>query len=252
LGGASVTDVDASRDGQWLCWVSYPDGALWRGRSDGTDRLNLTGPGWEVHLPRWSPDGKRVVFAGRRSEEPLSIYVVPAGGGLPELVARSESTVDLWDPCWLPDGRMSSTSISIDPRTGIFRVDCRRARSPSAGSERLHSRLAQGDVLAMEKPEQGTATVLYRLLRADSGRWETLGPMSVSYASWSRDGRTFTALDPATRRIVRWSRGSGRLETVADLGDSARPGSSFPARPRPDGPLVRDRHERPMRSTGRP
>jgi hypothetical protein len=140
-------------------------------------------------------------------------------------VARSESTVDLWDPCWLPDGRsVLYSSTSIDPRTfGIFRVDLpTRAISVLAGSERLQfpKCSAQGDVLAMEKPREGTATVLYRLLRADSGRWETLGPMSVSYASWSRDGRTFTALDPATRRIVRWSRGSGRLETVADLGDT--------------------------------
>ena len=46
LDGASLYFVDASRDGKWLTWVSYPDGALWRGRSDGSDRLKLTGPGW--------------------------------------------------------------------------------------------------------------------------------------------------------------------------------------------------------------
>ena len=142
LDGASVYFVDASRDGQWLTWVSYPDGALWRGRSDGSDRLKLTGPGWGVFLPRWSPDGTRIVFAGRAPEERLlSIFVVSREGGAPELLARSQTRWSLWDPCWLPDGQTilySHSGFEMLEELGIYRLDLRtRAVSVLPGTERL-------------------------------------------------------------------------------------------------------------------
>ena len=76
LDGASAKDVDATRDGEWLTWVSHPEGALWRGRSDGSGRTRLTAPGWRVLLPRWSPDGRWIVFvslaaAGRYPRSPV-------------------------------------------------------------------------------------------------------------------------------------------------------------------------------------
>ena len=42
LGGLSADHVDFSRDGQWMTYVSYPEGMLWRARSDGTQQLQLT------------------------------------------------------------------------------------------------------------------------------------------------------------------------------------------------------------------
>ena len=68
----------------------------------------------ELHLPlpisfdgdafsaRWSPDGNRLVFV---SEEPgrKSIFLVPPGGGAPELVVQSD--FELTEPVYSPDGR---------------------------------------------------------------------------------------------------------------------------------------------------
>jgi WD40 repeat protein len=226
LDGASVYYVDASRDGKWLAWVSYPDGTLWRSRSDGSDRTKLTGPGWEVHLPRWSPDGTTLAFAGRRAGETLlSIFTVGREGGEAELLARSQTRLSLWDPCWLPDGQTilySHRGYSGPSDLGVFRVDMKtRIVSLFPGSERMQypKSSAGGDILALEMPPEGMVQIPYSVFFVDRGQWERLGPINLGYANWSRDGQSFTGLNPATHRIERWSRATGRVETVAELGD---------------------------------
>ena len=51
LGGISVCFVDFSRDGQWMAYVSYPEGALWRSKIDGSEKRQLTRPPrpWSIH-----------------------------------------------------------------------------------------------------------------------------------------------------------------------------------------------------------
>ena len=34
LGGISAQDVSFSKDGQWVAYVTYPDGILWRSKLD--------------------------------------------------------------------------------------------------------------------------------------------------------------------------------------------------------------------------
>ena len=69
LGGVSALYADVSRDGEWLAWVSYPEGTLWRARADGSERRQLTSPPLTAHLPRWSPDGRAIVFVGAAAGE---------------------------------------------------------------------------------------------------------------------------------------------------------------------------------------
>jgi Tol biopolymer transport system component len=42
LSGISATDPTFSRDGKWVAYASYPDHSLWRSRSDGSERMQLT------------------------------------------------------------------------------------------------------------------------------------------------------------------------------------------------------------------
>jgi hypothetical protein len=44
LSGISAQDISYSSDGQWIAYVSFPDGVLWRSKPDGTDRLQLSSP----------------------------------------------------------------------------------------------------------------------------------------------------------------------------------------------------------------
>ena len=62
LSGISASDLRFSRDGEWVAYVSYPEGTLWRSRVDGSDRLQLTSPPVIAALPHWSPDGTQIAF----------------------------------------------------------------------------------------------------------------------------------------------------------------------------------------------
>ena len=63
LSGISAIDPTFSRDGQWVAYTSYPDHTLWRSRSDGSERMQLTYPPMEVAFPFISPDGTKVALA---------------------------------------------------------------------------------------------------------------------------------------------------------------------------------------------
>jgi serine/threonine protein kinase/Tol biopolymer transport system component len=102
LQGISAEGVDFSRDGEWVTYVSYPEGSLWRSKVDGSQRLQLTSPPLRVVLPRWAPNGTRIAFAGATPGQPSTIYVVSAEGGSPEQLTRSER--DEGDVGWSPDG----------------------------------------------------------------------------------------------------------------------------------------------------
>jgi Tol biopolymer transport system component len=62
LSGIFAGEVDFSGDGKWVTYVSYPDGTLWRARSDGSERLQLTFPPVAPSLPHWSPDGMQIAY----------------------------------------------------------------------------------------------------------------------------------------------------------------------------------------------
>src|SRR5262249_11541594 len=55
LSGLSAGEVAFSADGNWIAYVSYPDGNLWRSKADGSERLQLTNSPVSAFLPSWSP-----------------------------------------------------------------------------------------------------------------------------------------------------------------------------------------------------
>ena len=64
LSGISADSVSFSKDGQWVAYVSFPEGTLWKSKSDGSQRIQLSYPPLIAVLPSWSPDGKQLVFYG--------------------------------------------------------------------------------------------------------------------------------------------------------------------------------------------
>jgi Tol biopolymer transport system component len=98
LGGLSADQLDFSRDGEWVTYVAFPEQTLWRARSDGTEALQLTFSPFQVWLPRWSADGKRILFSGKRPGEPQTIYTISAEGGNPQSFASPDQAYADWMP----------------------------------------------------------------------------------------------------------------------------------------------------------
>ena len=62
LGGISAEFVSFSPDGQFVAYVTFPEGVLWRANRDGSNPVQLTDPPMYPLIPRWSPDGAQILF----------------------------------------------------------------------------------------------------------------------------------------------------------------------------------------------
>ena len=101
LGGISAYYFDFSRDGQSLAYVTYPDQTLWRSKADGSGSIQLTSSQLAAFEPRWSPDGKQIVFYAIEQGKPPRLYITPSdGSGAPEELAPS-SPGQQWDPTYV-------------------------------------------------------------------------------------------------------------------------------------------------------
>jgi Tol biopolymer transport system component len=238
LSGISAGELDYSRDGKWITYVSYPDNTLWRCRADGTDRLQLTYPPVAAGMPRWSPDGSQIVYLDVRPGQLWKVFVIPAEGGSP-LEVLSEARLQA-DPVWSPDGR--TLIIGQDPSNGetVIRTVNLATHEVSVipGSQGLFSPRWSPDgryLAAMNS--QSTKLLLYDF---KTQKWSDWTSELVGFPNWSRDGTylyydsTFTD-HPTFRRI---KLGATRSELVADLKGivrySAPPAFGWSA-PAPDG-----------------
>jgi len=219
LGGQSIGFVDASPDGEWLAWVSYPEEVLWQGRRDGSESYPLTSAPLRAWMPRWSPDGKQILFVGMAPGEPgRAVRLVPAGGGAIETLAAPERDRDLWDPCWLPDGHsVVFGRLQADPTALLGKLDLRtRVVSMLPGSKGLQWPKCgpMGQILTVRAPDPSTV-----VWWPERGAWEVVGPARGAYPTWTHDGRSFCELSFAETAIECYSFATRRYETLTQLGE---------------------------------
>jgi eukaryotic-like serine/threonine-protein kinase len=209
LQGIAADGVDFSRDAEWAAFTSYPEGVLWRSRVDGRDRLPLTKSPLRAGLPRFSPDGRRIAFAGRLSDGAWQIHIVSANGGGDETLPP----VGVTDPGWEPDGRTLVFGPAAGGEAGILRWDLASGvKAVVPGSLDLFSPRPSPDGRFLAAIRRGTGQLA--LLDAQTGRWSSLTRDSATYPAWTRDGiwlsfrRTgsgagFYRIDPRTHREER-------------------------------------------------
>ena len=128
LGGISAQGLSYSKDGKSIAYVSYPEGILWKANSDGSNPVQLTDPPLQAFMPRWSPDGKQISFAGDYPGPNGAFYIVSSDGGSPRKFLAEDKHLDGF-LTWSPDGhRMAGTSTSADGKfvVAILNLDTRQ------------------------------------------------------------------------------------------------------------------------------
>jgi Tol biopolymer transport system component len=190
LSGISATDLDFSRDGRWVTYVSVPEGILWRSRVDGSERKQLTVPPERAALPRWSPDGEQIAYVTVQTGKPYRILTVSRDGGAPrELLAENRSQIDA---NWSPDGsRIMFGYVYTGEGISIKILDLTSHQlSTVPGSEGLFSPRwsPDGRYIAALSPTF-TKLMLFDLQSGKWSEWLTEPAGAFSYPVWSADSK---------------------------------------------------------------
>ncbi len=104
LRGRAIVSIDFSPLGDWLTFSQrvLPWEAVGVIRSDGGGYTKLTGYDYYHRVPRWSPDGSRIVFYSNRDGRVSTYWIHPDGSGLTSLGA---GTFERLYPLFSPDGK---------------------------------------------------------------------------------------------------------------------------------------------------
>ena len=218
LEGASIGEVTFSPDGKWIAYTTYPDGQLWRSRSDGSDKLQLTGSNFYAAQPSWSPDGKQIAFVGSVNwSQSSQVFMVSPDGAAPRELKVAAFTAGR--PCWTPDGKslvfgdaeggQQSSVKTVNLQTMVVTT------LPSSEGTLYPSCSHDGRfVAATDVDGKGL-----RLYDSSAKKWSELLKMSVGYTQWSADNKYLyfdsgLSDDPGIYRLRMSDR---KLERLASL-----------------------------------
>jgi Tol biopolymer transport system component len=222
LSGISAGELDFSRDGKWVTYVSYPDGSLWRCRTDGSDKLQLTYPPISAVLPRWSPVGSQIAFVDEESGKLWKIMLIPSDGGTPtELYA---DRLNQADPSWSPDGKRllfarfppAGTTDKLDIR--LLDLASHQVSVIACEEGLLSPRWSPDGQHILAVTENSKKLMLYDMKNSQWSEWIN-EPGAVAFPAWSPDGsyvyfgRVSTA-EPSFRRV---RVGENHSELLIDL-----------------------------------
>jgi serine/threonine protein kinase/Tol biopolymer transport system component len=208
-GARPIWSADLSPDGAWLVFrASSPQEDLFLIRRDGTELRQLTNDPARDRAPRWSPDGRQILFASNRSGQYEAWTIRQDGSGLAQ-VTRLPGSQPVLNPAWSPDGRQIGFTYGS---LGTALLDLRTPASP-----RVLPRAEGGQVLARPFWSPDGQSLAGMLLRPDES--PVPGIVLWSLASNTYRRLTQTGRDPeflhGGRGILYLERGEVRLVDVA-------------------------------------
>lgn len=207
------TDPQWSPDGTRIAFVSNRTGHeydddhnsdVWVIPASGGELTKISDHAFQDTEPRWSPDGKQIVFAGqtKRREFP-KLYIAPSTGGASSQLIANELDLIPGELRWGPTDHEIRFSTGTKAQTHIFRVDMSTKKvSPVTSGERaVHSYdfNAQANVMIYLSSDFQHMDDLYaadlsgrdehRITHANDALWEQLDPQAVQRVAYkSTDG----------------------------------------------------------------
>ncbi len=190
---------DISPTGGQLAFISNRTGPpeVWRANRDGSDVLRLTNFGGpSVEYPRFSPDGRSIVFQARPDTQ-AELFIIGADGGVPrKLTTHSADDVA---PRWSRDG----THVYFGSnRSGAWQI----WMIPATGGEAVQ--LSTGGGFTAEEADDGALIVsryaepgLWRIANGVEERISTL-PRTGDWGNWATTSRGLVVLDRAAAKLV--------------------------------------------------
>ena len=208
LGGIAAYAVAFSPDRKNIAYVSLLDETLWVSQANGSEKLQLTYPPDRAGLPRWSPDGKQIVYLSTRLGKPWKAFLISAQGGTPEELVPGNPTEG--DPNWSADGNrivFSSGFPNPGEKSDIRIIDLKtRAVSVVPGSTEMYSPRwsPDGRYLAALNLEALARKLL--IFDFQTGKWSdwVTDPGGLGYPAWTSDSRYVVYVsdgDNACRRV---------------------------------------------------
>jgi hypothetical protein len=211
LGGISANSVTFSQDGQWVAYVSYPGGEIWRSRADGTEKLQLTQAPLLADAPSISSDGKTILFVSQEAGGLIKVHTVSINGGPSQDLGVEAGRVD-WcgssiifaegplgqDRIRIVDLKTSSATI-VPESDGLFLPRC----SPDGRY-----------IVAAAQDQQKL-----KLYERSRHQWTDLAAQDIGYPQWSGDSKyvyfdSGLGPDPAIYRVRITDR---KVERIADI-----------------------------------
>jgi Tol biopolymer transport system component/DNA-binding winged helix-turn-helix (wHTH) protein len=241
-GGENQFMASYSRDGRWIAYIGAQTGALVRSRADGSDRLALTPSNVIPQFPRWSPDGKWIVFTSAKPSERGGVYTVAAAGGPLERLSVGR---EVGDPDWSSDGRSLVVSRAArndgDRELVIINVGTKQAHTLAGSNHLTMSRWSpDGRYISATSDDQ----TQLKLFNVSSKSWHVIAHgEALGISVWSPDARYlyFQDLLGPGEQLHRYDVKSHTVQTVVDFSDFLKSGVSRCAlvAAAPDGsPLV--------------
>jgi len=217
LSGISADSVSFSKDGQWVAYVSFPEGTLWKSKLDGSQRMQLSYAPLTAVLPSWSPDGKQLVFYGFLPGGDAKLYTVSTDGGTPSEQIPEDAEKKL-DPDWSADGtKIVFGNGPTNSNSSIRILDINTHQlSTLPGSTGLYAPRWSPDGRHIAAMTFDSRSLM--LFDFQTQKWEEIAKITLGFPNWSKSGEYVYFLHEENQPSVMRVRVRDRkLERVADL-----------------------------------
>jgi dipeptidyl aminopeptidase/acylaminoacyl peptidase len=235
-----VADPQISPDGSRVAFVRVTadekkdqyDTAIWIAPTDGSEPPRAFTGGQRDTSPRWSPDGRHLVFARAPEKDgrpqPTQLYLISMGGGEPRAV--TDLPKGAANPVWSPDGKTIAFSSSTRPDELTPKPVAKSEETPHQSDVRVITQAAYrangvagsgfvdndrpGQIWTVAVPASGAPPAAPKRL--------TSGEFSASNHRWSTDGTRIFFVSDRRRESYYYANDSDLYEVPKDGGEPSR------------------------------